>query len=51
MILSSPEIKEQFNVQGIIPELSTPAALGEFVKKDIERWKSFVKDQNLKFEP
>jgi tripartite-type tricarboxylate transporter receptor subunit TctC len=51
VILSSPEVKEQFNAQGIIPELSTPSALGDFVKKDIERWKTFVKEQNFKFEP
>ena len=51
LILSSNEVKEQFNIQGILPELSTPGALREFIKKDIERWKIFVRDQNLTFEP
>ncbi len=50
-ILSVQEVKDQFNVQGIIPEFSAPAALGEFIKRDIDRWKSFVKEQNLSFEP
>jgi tripartite-type tricarboxylate transporter receptor subunit TctC len=50
-ILSSPDVRDQFNLQGIIPELSTPVALGEFIKKDIERWRLFVKDQNFTFEP
>jgi len=51
LILSSGEVKEQFNVQGILPEWSTPQALGEFIKKDIDRWKSFVKERNLTFDP
>jgi len=50
-ILSSPEVRDQFNLQGIIPEWSTPVALGEFIKRDIERWRLFVKDQNITFEP
>lgn len=50
-ILSVQEVKDQFNVQGIIPEFSSPVALGEFIKRDIDRWKSFVKEQNLSFEP
>ena len=50
-ILSNSEVKDQFNAQGIIPEFSTPGALGEFIKRDIDRWKSFVKEQNFTFEP
>jgi tripartite-type tricarboxylate transporter receptor subunit TctC len=51
LILSSNDVKDQLHVQGILPEVSTPGELREFIRKDIDRWKTFVKEQNLTFEP
>lgn len=46
-VLAMPDVREQFAVQGITPELSTPAQLGDFIKREIDRWKRFVAEQNI----
>jgi tripartite-type tricarboxylate transporter receptor subunit TctC len=46
-VLAMPEVKESFAAQGIVPESSTPAQLGDYVKRDVDRWKRFVTEQNI----
>ncbi|MDB5964287.1 MAG: hypothetical protein JWQ72_787 [Polaromonas sp.] len=46
-VLAMPDVREQFAAQGITPELSTPAQLGDYIKRDIDRWKRFVTEQNI----
>jgi tripartite-type tricarboxylate transporter receptor subunit TctC len=41
-ILEQPEAKAAFEVQGLIPATSTPAALHEIAVRDRERWASTV---------
>ena len=46
-ILGSPEAKAIFEAQGLIPATSTPAALGEIVVKDRQRWADVVKSRGI----
>lgn len=46
-VLAMPEVREQFASQGITPELSSPAQLGDFIRRDIDRWKRFVAEQGI----
>src|SRR5262245_8868993 len=41
-ILGSPEAKTVFEAQGLTPATSTPAALGEIVARDRDRWADVV---------
>ena len=41
-ILEQPEAKTAFEVQGLIPATSTPAALGEIAARDRARWADIV---------
>jgi tripartite-type tricarboxylate transporter receptor subunit TctC len=41
-ILEAPEAKTAFEVQGLIPATSTPAALGEIAVRDRARWADIV---------
>jgi tripartite-type tricarboxylate transporter receptor subunit TctC len=46
-VLAMPDVKEAFAAQGITPEGSTPAQLGDYIRNDIARWKKFVTEQNI----
>ena len=49
-VLRDPEIVKQFAVQGASPVGGTAAALGEFIKNDIETWKRVIREANIKVE-
>lgn len=46
-VLAMPEVRDMFAAQGLIPDTNSPAQLGEIIKRDIERWKRFVTEQNI----
>jgi tripartite-type tricarboxylate transporter receptor subunit TctC len=46
-ILGSAEAKSVFEAQGLAPTSSTPAALGEIVVKDRQRWADVVKSRGI----
>jgi tripartite-type tricarboxylate transporter receptor subunit TctC len=46
-VLAMPDVKEALAVQGITPEPGTPAELANYIKGDIERWKTFVAEQKI----
>jgi tripartite-type tricarboxylate transporter receptor subunit TctC len=49
-VLKDPEITKLFSQQGASPVGGTPAALGDFIKKDIEMWKRVIREANIKVE-
>jgi tripartite-type tricarboxylate transporter receptor subunit TctC len=46
-ILASPDIKEQFAKQGLIPIGGTPQQLADLIAKDLPRWAKVVKDAGI----
>jgi putative tricarboxylic transport membrane protein len=48
--LADPDIKNAWAVQGIFPQGSTSAELGERVKRDIAKWRTVVSRLNVKAE-
>jgi tripartite-type tricarboxylate transporter receptor subunit TctC len=46
--LNSADIKEQFAKDGVEVAPGTRAALGAFVKNEIEKWGKIVKERNIK---
>ena len=46
-ILSTPEAKALFEAQGLVPQTSTPAALGEIVARDRKRWADVVAKRGI----
>ncbi len=49
-VLKDMDIAKQFAVQGASPVGGTPAALGVFIKNDIEMWKRVIREANVKVE-
>lgn len=49
-VLKDAEISKQFALQGASPVGGTPAALGTFIKNDIETWRRVIRDANVKVE-
>lgn len=49
-VLKDPEITKLFSQQGASPVGGTPAALGDFIKKDIEMWRRVIREANIKVE-
>jgi len=49
-ILASPEVKEQFAKQGLVPVGGTPQELTELIAKDLPRWAKVVKDAGISLE-
>ncbi|MDQ6882524.1 MAG: tripartite tricarboxylate transporter substrate binding protein [Pseudomonadota bacterium] len=46
-VLAIPEVKEMFAAQGLIPDTGSPAQIADTIRRDIERWKRFVAEQNI----
>ena len=46
-VIATPEVKEQFTAQGLVPQTSSPAQIGEAIRRDIERWKRFVAEKKI----
>ena len=46
-VLAMPEVKELFAAQGLIPDTGSPAQITDTIRRDIERWKRFVAEQNI----
>jgi tripartite-type tricarboxylate transporter receptor subunit TctC len=46
-VLATPEVKELFAAQGLVPESSSPAQISETIRRDIDRWKRFVAEQKI----
>jgi tripartite-type tricarboxylate transporter receptor subunit TctC len=42
-ILTLPEVRKAMNAAGLVASVSTPQALGQLVRDDIERWTQVVK--------
>jgi tripartite-type tricarboxylate transporter receptor subunit TctC len=50
VIISAPETKTVFEAQGLLPASSTPAALGEIVARDRDRWAEIVAKRGISAE-
>jgi len=48
--LQMPEVRSRLTALGTEIAGGTPEALGEVVKREVEKWSKVVKDRNLKFE-
>ena len=48
--LQMPEVRARLTALGTEIAGGTPEALGEMVKREVEKWSKVVKDRNLKFE-
>jgi tripartite-type tricarboxylate transporter receptor subunit TctC len=48
--LQMPEVRARLTALGTEIAGGTPEALGEVVKREVEKWSKVVKDRNLKFE-
>ena len=46
-VLDTPDAKAAFEAQGLIPATSTPAALGEIVVRDRDRWAEVVAKRGI----
>lgn len=46
-VLATPEVKELFAAQGLVPDSSSPAQIAETIRRDIDRWKRFVAEQKI----
>jgi len=49
-IVQSPEIKEQFDRQGLEPRGLGPAELGKLVKSEVEKFRNVVKTAGIKLD-
>lgn len=47
-VLSDPDIKKQFSLQGATPAGGSPEELGAYIKKDIEMWMRVIREANIK---
>ncbi len=46
-VLALPEVKELFAAQGLIPDTGSSAQIADTIRRDIDRWKRFVAEQNI----
>jgi tripartite-type tricarboxylate transporter receptor subunit TctC len=49
-ILEAEDAKSEFAKQGLVPASSTPAALGDIVKRDLSRWADIIAKRGIKAE-
>jgi tripartite-type tricarboxylate transporter receptor subunit TctC len=49
-ILRTPEIRQQFEAQGLNPRWSTPAEGDELIRTEMVRWAKVVKESGAKLE-
>ena len=47
-VLAMPDVKEKFSAQGFTAEWKDPAAFDQFVKAEIKKWGTVVKESNAK---
>lgn len=47
MVLKKPELEKRLQVEAILPMPMSPQEFGEYVKKDLERWKAVARKQNI----
>jgi tripartite-type tricarboxylate transporter receptor subunit TctC len=47
-ILALPDVREKMLVQTIVPVSSTSAAFGDYVRRDVERWRGVVEAAGIK---
>jgi tripartite-type tricarboxylate transporter receptor subunit TctC len=48
--LQDPEVKNKLVVAGFEPVGSTPQELGQFVRREYDKWAKFVKEAKIRFE-
>lgn len=48
--LQDPEVKNKLVAAGFEPVGSTPQELGQFVRREYDRWAKFVKETKIRFE-
>ncbi len=46
-VLKKPELEKRLQVEAILPMPMSPQEFGEYVKKDLERWKAVARKQNI----
>ncbi len=46
-VLKKPELEKRLQVEAILPMPMSPQEFGQYVKKDLERWKAVAKKQNI----
>ena len=49
-LLQMPDVRERFQAGGLVPVSGTPAAMGDYLKAEIERWTKVVKEAGIKVE-
>lgn len=49
-LIRLPDVRERFARDGADPVSSTPAALGERIASELDRWRKVVKESNLRVE-
>ncbi|HKU95315.1 MAG TPA: tripartite tricarboxylate transporter substrate binding protein [Vineibacter sp.] len=49
-ILDAPQTRAAFEVQGLVPATSTPAALSEIVTRDLKRWADVIAKRGIQQE-
>ncbi|AEG91143.1 Bug family tripartite tricarboxylate transporter substrate binding protein [Ramlibacter tataouinensis] len=48
--LAAPDMREKLSAEAVEPQPMTPAAFGQYLQQDIQRWTQLVKAQNLKID-
>lgn len=46
-VLVKPELEKRLEIEAILPMPMDPQEFGEYVKKDLERWKRVAREQNI----
>ena len=46
-VLDKPELEKRLQIEAILPMAMTPQAFGEYVRKDLARWKKIAQEQNI----
>jgi tripartite-type tricarboxylate transporter receptor subunit TctC len=47
-ILQKPDVKSRFLAQGMVPVISTPEFLRDYLKVEIKRWSKVIQDSDIK---
>ncbi|NGM87845.1 tripartite tricarboxylate transporter substrate binding protein [Parapusillimonas sp. SGNA-6] len=48
--LAKPELEKRLEVEAILPMPMSPKQFGDYVRKDLERWKRVAREQNIRLD-
>ncbi len=49
-VLVRPELKKRLEIEAVLPMPMSPDQFGEYVRKDLERWKRVAREQNIRLD-